>query len=109
MNATQEQLDALFPTPSPSPSGIAPTRLPGYDCQTTETLLELLKDNHKRYHIFFNDMGFHKSVPFTALYRLLLIPSVFRQPCYSPSAFNLRDGCQQCHTSRRVRDSCSVP
>ena len=67
MNATQEQLDVLFPTPSPSPTGIAPSRFPGYDCRTTETLLELLKDNHKRWHIFFNDMGFHKSVAFAVL------------------------------------------
>ncbi len=65
MNTTQEQLDALFPTPSPPLGGIAPTRWPGYDSESTRTLLELLKDNHKRWHIFFNDMGFHKSVGFS--------------------------------------------
>ena len=61
MNASAEKLDALFPTPRPSPpTDFAPDRHPGWDSDSTETVLELLKDNHKRWHIFFNDRGFHK-------------------------------------------------
>ena len=63
MNATAEQLDALFPTPPSSPPvSFAPTRNPGWDHRSTETVLELLKDNHKKWHIFFNDLKFHKYV-----------------------------------------------
>ncbi len=63
MDASPEQLDTLFPTPRPSPpSDFAPDRHPGWDNESTETVLELLKDNHKRWHIFFNDMKFHKCV-----------------------------------------------
>ena len=63
MNASQSQLDSLFPTPPPlPPSDVAPTRLPGWSSDSTEAVLELLKDNHKKWHIFFNDKKFHKCV-----------------------------------------------
>ncbi len=50
----------LFPAPSHAPSLHAPSRLPGADDASTKALLDVLKDNHERWHIFFNDMGFHK-------------------------------------------------
>jgi hypothetical protein len=52
--------NVLFPTPSRSPSSLAPTPLPGINYESTSSLLKALKDNHKRWHVFFNDKGFHK-------------------------------------------------
>ncbi|KAF8915710.1 hypothetical protein CPB85DRAFT_1374947 [Mucidula mucida] len=52
----------LFPAPSHAPSLHAPSRLPGADDASTKALLDVLKDNHERWHIFFNDMGFHNHV-----------------------------------------------
>lgn len=63
MNATTDQLAALFPTPPTAPiSDIAPSRLAGWTSESTQTVLELLKDNHKKWHIFFNEQKFHKCV-----------------------------------------------
>ncbi|KAG8706831.1 hypothetical protein FRC09_002178 [Ceratobasidium sp. 395] len=58
----QGLLDKLFPAPSfasafTSPS--APTPNAGITAESTATLQRLLKENHKRFHIYFNDRGFH--------------------------------------------------
>jgi len=58
----QPSLDSLFPTPSTPPSLSAPARWSGITPQTVEVLRKVLKDNHERWHIFFNDRGFHKYV-----------------------------------------------
>lgn len=55
-------IDKLFPAPTfssafTSPS--APTPNAGITPESTATLTRLLKENHKRFHIFFNDKGFH--------------------------------------------------
>ena len=62
MDANREQLDARFPKPVLLPSSIVPNpaRQAGWTYGSTQAVLECLKDNHHRFHIFFGDMGFHK-------------------------------------------------
>ena len=65
MDATTEQLKALFPTPDTEDvSGVVrnPTRYPGWSSESVKGLLECMRDNHHRFHIFFNERGFHKYV-----------------------------------------------
>jgi hypothetical protein len=50
----------LFPTPSLPPSTLAPYHWPGISPESTQALKDVLKDNHERWHIFFNDKGYHK-------------------------------------------------
>ncbi|KAG6839980.1 hypothetical protein H0H93_004856 [Arthromyces matolae] len=58
----------LFPVPSaPLPSLLIPKRWPGISLESTEALLDVLKDNHTRWHIFFNDSGFHNHIAHRAL------------------------------------------
>ncbi|KAF4609520.1 hypothetical protein D9613_012352 [Agrocybe pediades] len=52
----------LFPAPSPQGStknALGPQPWPGNTSSSTEALREILCDNHKRWHIFFNDLKFH--------------------------------------------------
>jgi hypothetical protein len=56
------ELDALFPTPSLPPTVLCPQRYPGCSPASVEALRRVLKDNHIKYHIYFNDKGFHKCV-----------------------------------------------
>ncbi|KAL0948385.1 hypothetical protein HGRIS_010967 [Hohenbuehelia grisea] len=49
----------LFPVPSLTPSSISPARLPGVSPESTAALREALQENHEKWHIFFNDRGFH--------------------------------------------------
>ncbi len=58
--ANEETLNKLFPVPASAPSVQAPARFPGTTLQTTATLQETLKDNHVKWHIFFNYKHFHK-------------------------------------------------
>lgn len=46
-------LDKLFPPPRLSP--VAP--FPGASLEATKSLIALLKENHNKWHIFFNDSG----------------------------------------------------
>ncbi|EMD35935.1 hypothetical protein CERSUDRAFT_124504 [Gelatoporia subvermispora B] len=55
-------LDALFPSPAPPPSALCPQRLPGVSPESGIAVSELLKENHRRFHIFFNDKGFHNHI-----------------------------------------------
>ena len=55
-------LDSLFPTPSLPPSPISPARWAGVTPQTVQVLKNLLKDNYEKWHIFWNDRGYHKCV-----------------------------------------------
>ncbi|KAL0563909.1 hypothetical protein V5O48_018150, partial [Marasmius crinis-equi] len=52
----------LWPTPSPPPSNTSPSRLPGATPTSTRTLLEVLKLNHERWHILFDDYGRHNHI-----------------------------------------------
>ncbi|KXN91345.1 Oxidoreductase AflY [Leucoagaricus sp. SymC.cos] len=49
----------LYPTPSPPPSTLSPYQWPGVSPESTQALKEVLKDNHERWHIFFNDRHYH--------------------------------------------------
>ncbi|KAF9019801.1 hypothetical protein BDZ89DRAFT_1072726 [Hymenopellis radicata] len=40
----------------------APSRLPGAGVASTKALLDVLKDNHEKWHIFFNDLRSHNHV-----------------------------------------------
>ena len=79
---TMLSLSQSFPKPNP-PSGSAfsiPVALPGSSPESTSALIETLKENHERYHIYFNDQGFHKYV------RLLSLPFHQPQPLLLPNS-----------------------
>ncbi|KAG7087842.1 hypothetical protein E1B28_013780 [Marasmius oreades] len=52
----------LWPKPSPPPSSISPSRLPGSTYESTKALLEVLKLNHERWHVFYDDNGRHNHI-----------------------------------------------
>ncbi|KAI6030043.1 hypothetical protein EDC04DRAFT_2869052 [Pisolithus marmoratus] len=54
-------LDTLFPPPSLPPSPLSPQRLPGTSVESLAALQYVFKDNHKRWHIFINDLKHHNS------------------------------------------------
>lgn len=58
----ESKLDRLYPIPAHAPSAQAPRRFPGVTPESTATLLETLRDNHVKWHIFFNEKHFHKLV-----------------------------------------------
>ncbi|KAI9463449.1 hypothetical protein HD554DRAFT_2330243 [Boletus coccyginus] len=62
-----QKLDDLFPAPSLPPSRLSPQRLPGATLESLAALQDVLKDNHERYHIFFNDTRFHNHITHRAL------------------------------------------
>jgi len=62
--STHEKLNDLFPTPSLPPSQLSPQRLPGATLESLAALQDVLKDNHQRHHIYYNDTRFHKYVRF---------------------------------------------
>jgi hypothetical protein len=50
----------LFPSPSGTPIHPSmPRNLPGATPESTKVMRTTLKENHERYHILFNDRGFH--------------------------------------------------
>lgn len=55
-------LDSLFPTPTGPPSRNSPARWPGITPNSVKVLKKVLKDNHQRWHIFFNDLGYEKCI-----------------------------------------------
>jgi len=61
------ELDVLFPTPSLPPTVLCPQRFPGTSPEAVEALIHVLKDNHIKYHIFFNELRFHNHVTHRAL------------------------------------------
>ncbi|EKM48588.1 uncharacterized protein PHACADRAFT_266276 [Phanerochaete carnosa HHB-10118-sp] len=82
MDASSEQLNIRFPKPTIVSSSIAPipTIDPGRTPETTQAVLDCLKDNHQRFHIFFNDWGFHNhaSHHLLAIYAMGASPEVIR-------------------------------
>lgn len=62
MDTPQDKLDALFtvPVPAPRASLLTPVRLAGPTRKAAKQLIELMQENHKKLHIFFNDKQFHK-------------------------------------------------
>ncbi|KAG6328963.1 hypothetical protein ID866_10126 [Astraeus odoratus] len=63
----KRDLDALFPNPTFPPSAISPQRLPGTNFESVAALRHVLKDNHKRWHIFLNHIKFHNHITHHAL------------------------------------------
>ncbi|RPD56818.1 hypothetical protein L226DRAFT_492010 [Lentinus tigrinus ALCF2SS1-7] len=59
MSVKTTELDTFFPLPSEAPSSRSPTRLPGITRASSEALVKTLKDDHVKWHAFFNDRGFH--------------------------------------------------
>ncbi|KAF9483644.1 hypothetical protein BDN70DRAFT_873484 [Pholiota conissans] len=60
-------LDYLFPVPSRPKSDLSPSHFPGISPESTETLQWVLKDNHVKWHIFFNDEHFHNHAAHRAI------------------------------------------
>lgn len=52
----------LFPVPSTPTHYTEFRRLPGATSESTKVLRKLLLENHEKWHIMFNDEGFHKYV-----------------------------------------------
>ncbi|KAF9235892.1 hypothetical protein BU15DRAFT_64444 [Melanogaster broomeanus] len=63
----QRKLDTFFPVPALPPSPLSPQRLPGSSLESLAALQHVLKDNHSRYHIFFNYTWHHNHVTHRAL------------------------------------------
>ncbi|KAH7882769.1 hypothetical protein F5I97DRAFT_2076034 [Phlebopus sp. FC_14] len=63
----EQKLDALFPAPSLPPSALCPQRFPGSNGKSLAALQHVLKDNHKRYHIFLNYSRVHNHITHRAL------------------------------------------
>ena len=63
--------DKFFPVPSHDGSAkgnpLLPHNRPGATPASTVVLRKILTDNHHKWHIFFNDKGFHKCVPWIRL------------------------------------------
>ncbi|KAL6302568.1 hypothetical protein BKA93DRAFT_827272 [Sparassis latifolia] len=89
MTTTKTNLDALFPAPYPPPSPLSPGRWPGITQDSTLALGRLLKENHEKWHIFFNDMHFHNHTS----HHLLAIYYLGASP-------DLLDAAYQTHVSR---------
>lgn len=53
-------LSALFPLPKFAHTPLAPQPLPGRTPASAEKLVALLRENHQKHHIYFNQSGFHK-------------------------------------------------
>lgn len=57
---SDKQLDGLFPAPSTPPSALSPMRWPGVNASSAEAATKALKENHVKYHTYFDDFGRHK-------------------------------------------------
>ncbi|TFK51605.1 hypothetical protein OE88DRAFT_1567261 [Heliocybe sulcata] len=56
---TGESKNNLYASLGPAPTPLCPQRWPGADHEAEKTLLWSLKDNHEKWHLYFNDKGFH--------------------------------------------------
>jgi hypothetical protein len=55
-------LDDIFPIPGPRVSSLAPERWSGVTAASTAALIETVKADYEKFHVFFNDKHFHKFV-----------------------------------------------
>ncbi|KAJ3727525.1 hypothetical protein C8R42DRAFT_716974 [Lentinula raphanica] len=67
----------LFPEPSLLAPPKAPPRLPGINSKTTTTLLDILRENHAKWHIFYDDAGRHKLFISSSAPTIWLIVSIW--------------------------------
>ncbi|KAG6841594.1 hypothetical protein C0991_009350 [Blastosporella zonata] len=96
MSTDYYSISDLFPIPSSPPSNLVPKRWPGINPETTAALQEVLKDNHTRWHIFFNDSGFHNHIAHRAIANWALgaagdllkagyeVDSSYQRPAFGP-------------------------
>ncbi|KAF8896871.1 hypothetical protein CPB84DRAFT_1781641 [Gymnopilus junonius] len=84
----------LFPTPSLPQSSLTPSHFPGVSPDSTTTLQNVLKDNHAKWHIFFNEKRFHNHAAHRAIAAWSLgansqaIQSAYEKDCsYEKPAF----------------------
>ncbi|KAF9269878.1 hypothetical protein L218DRAFT_913739 [Marasmius fiardii PR-910] len=52
----------LWPEPSLPPSPTSPNRFPGANHESTETLRDVLRLNHEKWHIFYDELGRHNHI-----------------------------------------------
>ncbi|KAF8522286.1 hypothetical protein BU17DRAFT_44855 [Hysterangium stoloniferum] len=57
--APTQDLDLLFPLPTRPPSVLSPSTPLGITQESARALVRLLKENHVKFHCFFNDTRFH--------------------------------------------------
>jgi len=57
---SHNSLQQLIPIPVTPNIPFAPTPWPGCTPESAKAVAELLRENHVKYHCFFNDDGFHK-------------------------------------------------
>ena len=62
MPSDRPTLESLFPAPVEPPALAAPARWPGITPKSVEVLKKVLKNNHERWNVFFEDKGHHKFV-----------------------------------------------
>ncbi|KAJ3511899.1 hypothetical protein NLJ89_g3834 [Agrocybe chaxingu] len=60
-------LEYLFPVPSLPLSQLSPAHFPGVSPKSTAALQSVLKDNHTKWHVFFNEMRFHNHAAHRAI------------------------------------------
>lgn len=77
-------LDVLFPAPSLPPSPLCPQRLPGTSTESLAALQHVLRDNHSRFHIFYNHLKFQKCVPTSVVMMPSLMMLVAMMACLMP-------------------------
>ncbi|PPQ76847.1 hypothetical protein CVT26_002301 [Gymnopilus dilepis] len=84
----------LFPTPSLPKSALTPSHFPGVSPESTSALQKVLKDNHTRWHIFFNEKRFHNHAAHRAIAAWTLgadaytVESAYERDCdYEKPAF----------------------
>ncbi|KAI0776913.1 hypothetical protein BD413DRAFT_610496 [Trametes elegans] len=59
MPAFPVDLDSFFGSVALGPSPLSPARLPGITAESRTALLKALRDNHVKWHTYFNDEGMH--------------------------------------------------
>ena len=110
MDATPDELSARFPWPSlPHPAVVpAPIRHAGWNSESTDTVLTNLKVNHQRWHIFFNEMHFHKCAFALSCIELEELMD-WLQPCRAPFARDICYGRTSDSAECCVSHACCVP
>ncbi|KAG5333941.1 hypothetical protein C0989_004595 [Termitomyces sp. Mn162] len=67
MSSNHPSTPDLFPVPSSPLSPLIPKHWPGISIESTAALQAVLKDNHVKWNIFFNDSGFHNHIAHRAI------------------------------------------
>ncbi|EIW74908.1 hypothetical protein CONPUDRAFT_169810 [Coniophora puteana RWD-64-598 SS2] len=57
-----QDFEAFFPEPSTLPSTSCPQRLPGITAASNKAIVFVMRDNHQKYDVFWDDRKFHNHV-----------------------------------------------